>query len=345
MTWLTWRQLRVQALAVYAGIALAAIYLLLSGRRLLVLVRTGDVFDHLTSADRALYVAGLLLVAIVPALIGAFWGAPLVARELEAGTHRLAWTQTVTRTRWLLTKLGMTALAAAAAVGTLSWAVSRWAAPLDGAMGSRQGSLPARLTPVAFAMRGIVPVGYVVFAVVLGATLGVMFRRVLAAMALTLVVFTAVQVAVPVWLRPHLAPPVTRVLTFSSGTLDGIESDGRDKPLKITLATGGRGDWMLSDRTVNAAGRPAALPAWLSTCLPPIGPVPVSSDGSSAAPTSRPTQQDCFARLDAEGYRQQLVYQPSSQFWRLQLTETALFLAVSGLLAGVCLWWTRRRLA
>ena len=47
------------------------------------------------------------MVALAPAVIGAFWGAPLVARELEAGTHRLVWNQSVTRTRWLATKLGV----------------------------------------------------------------------------------------------------------------------------------------------------------------------------------------------------------------------------------------------
>ena len=50
------------------------------------------------------------MLAVVPAVVGAFWGAPLVARELEAGTHRLAWTQSVTRGRWLATRLGLTLL-------------------------------------------------------------------------------------------------------------------------------------------------------------------------------------------------------------------------------------------
>jgi len=37
------------------------------------------------------------LVLAVPLLIGMFWGAPLISREFEAGTFRLAWTQGVTR--------------------------------------------------------------------------------------------------------------------------------------------------------------------------------------------------------------------------------------------------------
>jgi len=53
-----------------------------------------------------------LVVLVVPALIGVFWGAPLIARELETGTFRLAWTQSVTRTRWLAVKLGVVVLEA-----------------------------------------------------------------------------------------------------------------------------------------------------------------------------------------------------------------------------------------
>jgi len=54
-----------------------------------------------------------VLVLVTPALIGMFWGAPLVAREFEEGTYRLAWTQSVTRTRWLVVKLAVVGLATA----------------------------------------------------------------------------------------------------------------------------------------------------------------------------------------------------------------------------------------
>ena len=101
MIWLTWRQLRVQAAAVVVGVTAMAVVLAITGPRLAELAKAGvdDVFDKLTSTDVTLFWAGLIVVAAVPALVGAFWGAPMVARELEAGTHRLAWTQSVTRTR------------------------------------------------------------------------------------------------------------------------------------------------------------------------------------------------------------------------------------------------------
>ena len=109
-----------------------------------------DVFDHL---DRAT-TAGSSTPAssssrVAPALIGVFWGAPLVARELEAGTHRLVWTQSVTRTRWLATKLGLTAARGRGRDRACSPSRSpggprRWTARTS----STHGSLPARLTPV-----------------------------------------------------------------------------------------------------------------------------------------------------------------------------------------------------
>ena len=57
------------------------------------------------------------LMLAVPALLGIFWGAPLVARELETGTYRLAWTQSVTRTRWLAVKVALVGLASVAVAG------------------------------------------------------------------------------------------------------------------------------------------------------------------------------------------------------------------------------------
>jgi ABC-type transport system involved in multi-copper enzyme maturation permease subunit len=342
MTWLTWRQFRTQAAALYVAVATIAVVVLVTGPRLHDLAKSGaNLFDSLTRTDQALFFAGIIVVAAAPAIIGAFWGAPLVARELETGTHRLVWNQSVTRTRWLATKLGLTTLGAAAAVGLLTWAVTWWSSPMDGTLSQSRGNLPGRLTPVSFAMRGLVPVGYAVFAVVLGATLGIILRRSLPAMAVTLAVFAFVQVAVPLWVRPHLITPATVNLSFSEKALDSISGSPSGGPDAIELNTANHGDWILTNQTVNAAGHATALPSWLGDCLPgPRSPAPGTPTNQEA-----PDITTCLDRLNAEGYRQRIVYQPADRFWSLQFAETGLFLAVSGLLGWLCFWWTRKRLS
>jgi hypothetical protein len=338
MIWLTWRQFRAQAAAVYVAVIAFAVTLAITGARLVDLARDYPeaVFDQLTRIDRFLYNAGLVALAIAPAVIGAFWGAPMVARELEAGTHRLVWSQTVTRTRWLVTKLGIAAVAAAVVVGVLTLAVSWWAKPLDGTTGTTRGSLPTRLTPVAFAMRGIAPVGYAVLALVLGVAVGLVLRRTLPAMAVTLAVFTLVQIAVPVWVRPHLAPPARQTVNLAENVV-GIGLSGPGGGLeRLEVTTGNRNDWILSSKTVDASGQEVtALPSWFGDCVQPSKP---------AGPVKE-ALRGCLARLGDLGYRQQVVYQPASRFWALQWAETALFLVLSGLLTGFCFWWTRGRLS
>lgn len=340
MIWLTWRQLRAQAATVVLAVTAMAVVLALTGPRPVELARAGadEVFDRLTSTDVTLFWAGLVVVAAVPALVGAFWGAPLVARELEAGTHRLVWNQSVTRTRWLLTKLAVTTAVAALAVGALSFAVTWWSDPLDGAVGHARGSFPGVLTPVSFAMRGVAPVGYTVFAVVLGVTLGAVLRRSLTAMALTLAVYVLVQLAVPLWVRPYLVAPTTATIAISARTLDSVVADDQGGPQSITVHTTDRGDWIVANETLAADGRPAALPAWMSDCF-------AAAPDRFAGPIEASPINPCLERLASEGYTQRVVYQPAGNFWPVQLAETALYLAASGLLAGFCLWWTRRRLS
>ena len=332
MIWLTWRNLRAQASAVYAGVLALSIVLAITGPRLARLGST-NVYDQLRHSDRNLFFAGVIVLAVAPSVIGAFWGAPLVARELEAGTHRLVWNQSVTRSRWLLMKAGMTTLFAAVAVGALSLAVTWWSAPIDGATSAARGSLPGRLTPVAFGMRGLAPVAETVFAVSLGIALGVVIRRALPAMALTLGLMVFAQIAVPLWVRPHLVPATSQTIAISRATLDGIMGDPQAGVSQISVHTAHHGDWVLSQQTVRN-GKAAKLPSWFSSCVLPPMPGPVIKDG--------PDPASCFDRLGAEGYRQHVVYQPVGNFWPLQWMETAFYLVLSGLLTLFTFRWARR---
>ena len=51
----------------------------------------------------------------------------------------------------------------------------------------------------------------------------------------------------------------------------------------------------------------------------------------------------CFQRAKDEGYRQRIRFMPASRYWTLQAIESAIFLALAGLLAGASFWWLRNR--
>jgi hypothetical protein len=330
MIWLTWRQFRTQAVVIYGGIAVLAAVLAATGPRLVHLHHTrGNAFiNDLGGGDSALYALSSLAVLALPALIGMFWGAPLITRELDAGTHRLAWTQT-TRARWLATKLGLIGLAAMAAAGLLSLAVSWWAGPIDAAVATRNGRpgpgifIFSRLSREMFDSRGIVPVGYAAFAFILGVTVGVMIRRTLPAMAVLLALFVVTQITMSVAVRPHLIAPERLTTPITATNLTFIGMGGN---LQVTIDEPGA--WITSQQTVDAAGHAVHPPSWVSNC-----------------PLSGRKGEECFGRLTGLGYRQLVDYQPAGRFWALQSYETGIYLVIALLLAGLCGWWVHRRLS
>src|SRR3954454_344255 len=138
MTWLTWRQFRASSFVLLGAVTAAVALLLLTRHQLVALSRANgasflDAFgnDH---AKSTIFYASTAVVYVLPAVVGIFWGAPMVSRELEAGTSRLVWTQSITRTRWLATKLGV-AGAGAVVVGLFGLALTVWCGPLDDAVG------------------------------------------------------------------------------------------------------------------------------------------------------------------------------------------------------------------
>ena len=197
-----------------------------------------------------MYILGLGVVYLAPGIIGLFWGAPLVTRELETGTFRMTWNQSVTRARWIVVKLGLVGLASMTVVGLVTLMVTWWASPISQATvlnSSRNGSSSHnRLTPLLFGASGIAPVGYVAFAFALGVTAGVLVRRTLPAMAITLAVFAAVQVVMPNWVRPYLISPVHASTVINPSAIDMIDI-GNNYLEAVAQLTPGSPRW--SERT------------------------------------------------------------------------------------------------
>jgi len=340
MTWMTWRQFRAQAIVAGALIAVIAVVLLVSGLKLasaanaagLSGCHAGCAADASNFIDslrggiyQMLFYGGIGILYLAPALIGLFWGAPLIARELEAGTYRLSWSQSVTRTRWTVAKLGIVGLAAVVTAGLISLMVSWWASPIDDALslGGTNGPVGNRLSPLVFAARGVAPLGYAAFAFALGVTLGVVFRRTLPAMALTLAVFAAVQVLVPTFVRPHLIQPDQVTRPLNPAAIDTLEISGPDAQMTVLASANVPGGWLLSNRTITPAGHVFTGPA-TQACIGP----------NSTA---------CTNWIGSQHLRQQVTYQPASRFWPLQWAETGIYLALAAGLGLICGWRVRRR--
>jgi ABC-type transport system involved in multi-copper enzyme maturation permease subunit len=146
-----------------------------------------------------------LLLLVLPMLVGMFWGAPLVAREIEHGTHRLVWTQGVSRLRWATTKIGLVSIAVlvitAIYAGMLTW----WITPVIQTSGQQFGY-------IFFDIHGIVVFGYVVFALALGVFAGAVTGRLLPAMATTVVGFIGMRLVVMLAARDRYMATETRRL-------------------------------------------------------------------------------------------------------------------------------------
>ncbi|MBA9005713.1 ABC transporter permease subunit [Thermomonospora cellulosilytica] len=338
MIWLNWRQFRLQALVAAVVLALIAVYLLHLG---------GDIRDahdayrsgcgnpgdcaQAKSQFQSTYQNTLLFLAaglgLLPVVIGAFWGAPLIARELETGTHRLVWNQSVTRRRWLLGRMAFVGLAAMLLTGLASLLLTWAASPYDQVAGDRFGT-------VEFGARNIAPLGYAVLAFTLGTVIGLLVRRTLPAMAITGVVFLVLQFAVPNLVRPHLMPPEKTTLPMTAETINQARNLGSitGAPVIGGLEVPGAPDAWISEISPmrTADGRTLSETAF-NACL---NTPPETGAGGTFGDAAV-----CLAKLNLHV---DIRYQPSDRYWAFQLSETALYVALSGILIAFGLRRIRR---
>jgi ABC-type transport system involved in multi-copper enzyme maturation permease subunit len=343
MIWLTWRQFRAQAITAAAALAAFAILLAATGPGLASRYAASKItschgfacssdantfFGQLAGLDTVVYLLGIGLILVAPAIIGIFWGAPLIARELETRTFNLAWTQGVTRTQWLAVKLGLTGLAAMAVTEALSLLYAWWADPISKAIGLDIGApqlfSQGLFSSVIFASHGITPLGYAAFAFALGTAAGTLIRRALPAMAVTLAIFAAVQLVMPLAVRPHLVPP--------SHTTAGIDTaDLVYGALTADVVPGHPNAWILSSQALNRAGQPVtAIPAACNNANP----------SGEKGGTSAITPAQC---MQSRGYKEAISYLPTSRYWPLQWIETGIFMALALVLAWFSFWRLGRR--
>jgi len=321
MIWLTWRQHRA-VLAVSSAIVLALIVWMLivqhdySGATHAVAksCSPGQLYSQ-NSVCTALYaqqasaweqgdVIRWLLLGL-PVLFGAILGAPLFAGEFERKTVLLAFTQGVSRTRWMVIRwivIGLAAVALASAIAVLS---NNWL----GQVPTNGSTFSSRIQPGGFDVTGIVPVAYALFGFALGAALSMALRRTARAIFGTVVLFVAARLSFEHYVRPNLAAQ-----SFVPESINGGFTS--------------ENNWYLRSgyRVAPDSGHPSSQAYFnhvLNLCGQPYG----------------PNWGSCLTK---NGLQFGTFFQPASHYWALQWGEAAAFTAAAAALFGLALWSVRR---
>jgi hypothetical protein len=213
MTWVAWRLQRTELLITLGIVALLAALLIPTGIHMAnayhdaglgscVGAFKGSACDQQIGDFQARF-EGLShltdLFTILPGLIGVLLAAPFIF-DLEHGTYRLAWTQSVTRRRWLVGKLAIPIAGAVLAAGVLILLLTWWHVP--------QVHLNGRLDTGTYDAEGTVAIGYTLFALGLALAVGAVWRRAVASISVAVVAYFAMRIFVDTWLRDRLVSPL-----------------------------------------------------------------------------------------------------------------------------------------
>lgn len=322
MIWFTWRQQRGAILTLSIAVVVITVFFVVTRHAMddtIQQLGIAGCFDRPSSADCDALNAfqrqfnwlpnAAIWLNIAPAALGVFVGAPLVARELEQGTHRFIWAQHITRTRWLAIKVLVAFGSCLLLYGILTALVSWWRGPFD--------QLSGALAPGAFDLEGSVPLAYTCFALALGAATGVLIGRTLPAMLATVVGFLAFRLPLEFLARPRYMPAVHAIW---------------DPGLSGSVSPVGQHDWILEQgQWVDVAGRRVDLSTVFNTCDP-------------TSPVHGFRAGDAFsACTHAHGWVTSIIYQPAERFWAFQGIETAIVCCMALALLALTLWLTQKK--
>jgi hypothetical protein len=255
MIWVTWRQHRAMLISVAAVLGAIGIFLVVMGlwihRNFSVLMacaaahpnNCGALNQSFNNIDWTTANTISILMSLAPVLIGAFAGPAVMARELETGTFRYAWTQGIGRVRWTIAKLALLGVV----IAVLTWAFSQIFAWFFAPFLQQQDTLTV-LSWGVFETRGVAFAAWCLAAFAIGAFLGMLMRRTIGAMAATLGVYLGLQLLTWGFLSKHY--PVSLVTSnaslFSGGfsSQNGLPSTApNDSPWVLSTWTVGHTTW------------------------------------------------------------------------------------------------------
>lgn len=322
LAWVAWRRYRTTLIATSGTLGVIALYLFINGHQIYAdynawrscTPHSSAACDFQLSNFRNKYgstgIFGFIQV-LAPGLIGAFAGAPLVARELETRTYQYAWTQGVGRTRWTLAVLTPPLIGTAAIAAAFGELVAWRNQPLvDTGIGTRMdGSLFPAVPPAA--------IGWSLAGFAIGVLTGLLWRRVLPALATTVVAWFGLATLASLGLRKHyLTPLVTDQLQVNSTSL--------------TVSTWWtKGSHTVGTSQLNQVLQTAGLPGFND------------NTGVKAAPGNAPI--DPVHYLIQQGYTQWTSYQPSSRYWPFEWIELGWLTFLAAVLLSVAILFIRKR--
>ncbi|MFJ3695383.1 ABC transporter permease [Streptomyces sp. NPDC090052] len=310
--WLVWRQHRAAFWTLIAVTLIGALVMLwLRGQMMDFLAaqdpasrRSGGLPPEFETYVNPLFSIGSYL-GYIPVLAGVLLGAPLFAGDLESGTAKLVTSQSVSRLRWLITKLALPAAMLALSTGVLTAVLTWWWDPVKG--------LSSGLIWTAFfSVTGVTPVAYALLTFTVGAAVGMLLRRTLVSMVVTLGIVGAIGF---VWSE------VWRKLghTMSISTDKGVGHGAVPPELPAQAEQQGQGTYFLTD----SGGRLD----W-TTCLDKM-----DNDRAHTA---------CLESKHVVGWS--LDYLPVSQMHTMQWLGAGIMLALSAAVVAFVILWGRKRL-
>lgn len=323
MIWVTWKQHRAEAAAAALVVAFFGVYLLITGMQIHAASEAlsdtkasqAVAFSNFSQRFTNLGILTKYMLIVLPAILGVFVGAPLLARELDQRTYLFAWAQSITRMRWFLFKIALVGGGTLVSAASLSLITGWWHSPLDQLFGDGRWTF--------FDAIGVVPLAYALFAFGAGVALGTLLGRTVAAMAVTVVLFTAARIALAL-LRPWFLAPVVKEIglghTFPQGAL------------QINLYWADAANHPVSDERITQILQ-QAFPAEAPHFGQP-GPA-VSASATQMAQMSQ--------YLHEHGLRYLAVFQPDDRFWTFQFIEAGIFAALAVMLFIFSSWWLQKR--